>query len=1019
MVLIDLPFLRGQDSKADTKIAPLGALKRAENCRITKDGRLTKRRGLQEFTLSTISSLAVGDPGSAPTSLAELNGVRLAEMTDYYGNPGILHDYQDNAGKWRRCGQLPIAQVPRRREAIRNLGVSATAPSVAVIGNYVCVVAESEGIYAALYDRTTWQLLSYTRLQGTAAMVRPQVVAAGQTFVVSWLDTNLWRLKYSTITLTAPPLTWGPPGNISTTVHTAHIYFAIGAYSSTEILVVWQQTSTDFGVGVLNVFTGAVNSSTVTAFGYPAVCGVPSEYASIAWHDPSTGTVWRRSTGGAGGNPLDGATAGNFSVVVGADVVAQPPVIARQSATSHWVGCSRSDVVDGPRTRLDRFDPVSGAWATQFTQPGGSLASGLAIDEDTLELLFLVVTHATLDRVYVLRRIQQSGLAQYTATETTIARSEAVAVAASLPAPAPALILSNDSGRELTWAFPYIAQGSVASSDPYTAIDVAQIRLDSRERQYAAVGGCLYMTGGLLTVYDGEIPYEVGWLTAPRTYTASAAAGGSLTGSSTYQYVVTREWYDAKGQKHISAPSDPATVTLAFGEGTVNLDIAGDLFTNRYTNADEFTTIDFYARLHVWRTLSNGTVFYRVTGDAGIAQPLDTGATITYVDTDADSVLAGASGRNVVLYTQGARGGLSGPLQHDPAPPCRYLWAGKDRFILGGLERSDEIRWSKTFFRGEPVEFSEDIAFRKRIPGDVTGVASLDDAWFAFTASQVFAIYGDGPDDSGVGAFTEPRALPSEVGCVSAASILETPVGLFFQGSARGLYLLPRGGASPIWISEPVRDVFENAPAACTVVAAKLLSASGVAVFGVSDGDTYQRTLVYDLRTGQWLVDVPFGGSVPGLASFAVWNGLLALQNEDSIFVESESATVSDDGSWFGVVIETQALRPGGLQADVRLRKLSVLAEYRGECRLQYEFAADDARTYNSVAALWTVSGLTAGDPVRREWRMPEQKFGSVRFRISEMQSGSALTAGLAFSGLTFEVQPRAGMPRLPSSSRA
>jgi hypothetical protein len=374
-----------------------------------------------------------------------------------------------------------------------------------------------------------------------------------------------------------------------------------------------------------------------------------------------------------------------------------------------------------------------------------------------------------------------------------------------------------------------------------------------------------------------------------------------------------------------------------------------------------------------------------------------------------DAALASAP----IIYTQGVRGALSGPLQHEPAPPCKFFAMGKARAVVGGLEQPDEVRFSKFFYPGEPLTWSDDFAFRRRVQGTVTAVEYLDDAAIVFTASRIFAIYGEGPDDSGAGTFADPVAIPSEGGCIDCRSVIATPLGIFFQTAADRLMLLPRGGGSPTWIGEPVRDVLADNP---TLTSANIIVEKSLVVFtcGNAIGAT-ARTVVYDMQTQQWSVDAVTGVNVPPVSA-TVWDGLQALNTGAGYLVENLTS-FSDSGSWYGVTIETQALRPHGLQADGRTRKLALLGEHRGfATNCQLSIAMDDATTF-TTGPTWLLSG-SGGDQLRVEWRLPSQKFGSARVRVKELQNAAFLNEGLRFNGLTLDTHARPGMPRLQESRR-
>src|SRR6185436_17856552 len=117
---------------------------------------------------------------------------------------------------------------------------------------------------------------------------------------------------------------------------------------------------------------------------------------------------------------------------------------------------------------------------------------------------------------------------------------------------------------------------------------------------------------------------------------------------------------------------------------------------------------------------------------------------------------------------------------NDEPPPCRYMWAGNDRVIMGGLEDPSEYRFSKLLFPGEPLQFTNDDAFKGHVDAEVTAVSCMDGIWYVFTRDSIFAVTGDGPDDMGNGFFAEPRRVSSVVGCVSHRSLVEIAEGMLF-----------------------------------------------------------------------------------------------------------------------------------------------------------------------------------------------------------------------------------------------
>ena len=326
------------------------------------------------------------------------------------------------------------------------------------------------------------------------------------------------------------------------------------------------------------------------------------------------------------------------------------------------------------------------------------------------------------------------------------------------------------------------------------------------------INGQSIVPGAVVREWSGSKLVESGLGEGPRRVQATAVSGAGVD-IGAHQYVVVWEWRDERGRIHRSPPSIPVAVTTSSGLQRVQVDI--DAITS--TSKPDVMCV-------VYRTLAGGTVFYWVDQFVCVA---NTVGRYPYVDYRSDASIA--QGR--VLYTQGTRGAQSGLLPNYPPPAARYACVSASRVLLGGLEDRSAVQWSKLVYPGEPVQWSIDTAFRLRVEGEVTGVAQLDGTWFVFTRDAIWQVVGDGPDDTGVGAFSEPRRLPSNTGCISHKSIVECADGLLFQGRNHGIWLLPRGGNSPAWIGQSVRDTLEESP---NVTSATLVQTEGCAYFAVS-----------------------------------------------------------------------------------------------------------------------------------------------------------------------------------------
>jgi len=114
----------------------------------------------------------------------------------------------------------------------------------------------------------------------------------------------------------------------------------------------------------------------------------------------------------------------------------------------------------------------------------------------------------------------------------------------------------------------------------------------------------------------------------------------------------------------------------------------------------------------------------------------------------------------------------------------------QNRLVLGGADDTTVVWFSKPITPTEGPGFNEQLTITIGDGGPVMGLASLNGNLIVFKNQDVYVVPGTFPDASGNGpSLGEPFNLPSGVGCIDHRSVVETPVGVFFQ-STRGLELL-------------------------------------------------------------------------------------------------------------------------------------------------------------------------------------------------------------------------------------
>lgn len=1000
MKLVDIPFIHGQDEQIDPKIAPAGVLKSARNVRRTKDGRWSKRNGYTALATTTVQNESSSNVLTNTVAVRRRRDELLAISARSDTTVERINTYNAERSRWQAQGYILGASAPSRTPVPNQGSQSAKRPDSAVTNGFLCVVYDSttQGrVFVTIYNLATGAVVYSAQHGGSSGQERPKVVACGNVFCITWIDTapagnnEIEFLSFNTASGATVSAT------IATNMLNTSTYYDTCPFDSTQFLVIYNHSNgASINVVLYNTsgtLTDSVNFAATP--GMPTVFGTSGENVTAAWH--------------VGNDIIVQTFDSSLTAVVGPTTVNTDasnqlmPAIARKDANNLWILWSGDDATNiDTFTRWRTLHRTTHALGTLVTVPGVRLASKPLYTSGVM--LAWLVTKSTFDRVYSLVAMDDALGAGTRGPMTTLARAEAVDFVT-----ADGFSSLVASGTTIYHSFPRIARGLVSSATPFTNIDWASVDLFGDERfQAVEVNGTLYLSGGMLMAYDGDVQ-DLGFPVAPTINSLVASnSTGTLTSSSTYQYVTTLEWHDAAGNRWQSVPSDPVSVTLGATDDTVVVHYARPRLNHLKGN----TGASRYVATHIWRTLANGTQFQRVTDDTGLLELAgsSTASENTLTDTTPDSTLRS----NEIIYTQGQRGGLSGILEHSPGPPCRYIWTGRDRVIVGGLENRSEVRWSKRFYPGEPLNFSNTDGFKQLVPGTVTAVAELDGVWIVFTEREIYAVTGDGPDDNGAGAsFSPPQRIPSDVGCINWRSVVPVPHGLLFQASKDRIYLLPRGAAAPVWIGQPVKGTLAALEDDAEITGAELLAEQNVVLFTVTDGTT-GLVLVYDTRTGEWTVDAD-NDNVHFTAGVTSWNGDAVLATGTTVYQQS-AAFADTGGDFIGITLETGELRPGGLNSNVRVRKAAVLGEYRGACQLKLELSVDDGLTYpHSVT--WTLSGLSTGEQVQRVWRLPVQKFGSCKFKVSDLTNGSA-TEGVALHGLTLEVEGRKGMPRLREAYR-
>jgi hypothetical protein len=466
----------------------------------------------------------------------------------------------------------------------------------------------------------------------------------------------------------------------------------------------------------------------------------------------------------------------------------------------------------------------------------------------------------------------------------------------------------------------------------------------NRRRQTALLGDALYLSGGVTSVFDGYIASEASFITPPVIGFNSQANAGSLTALGTYQIVGVYEFYDSQANRVQSSPSAVLSVTLTGVNTAISVDIVSP-FGFRM-NALFGGAVDRDPVLVLYRTqnaaLGNLT-FYRDSSFPANAANIQGGGITTLQLVLSDAAL----GVNEVLYTQGSRGSLSGPLPFVAPEGCSSIVASADRILSGGLPASGNIEESRPLFPAEQTNWSDTLGFQRQLRGDVLAVARLDERRLAFTASEIFEMSGAGLDDNGNGDIGAPRRLPSDVGLFGGSlgwrSMVECSLGIIFQGTADQLYLLPRGGRTPHPIGLQVQSSLAAFP---VITSATYIRTDTTVRFTCNNsGGTDSIFILYDVIHDAWSTEGPFG--VPTAAATQYLDRLAILQsNAVKLQRTSNTPVAIIPNAW-----RSGAIHPFGLGQWGHIYSEQFYGEYQGDCALRCILNYDDQGITETLTA--------------------------------------------------------------------
>ena len=391
----------------------------------------------------------------------------------------------------------------------------------------------------------------------------------------------------------------------------------------------------------------------------------------------------------------------------------------------------------------------------------------------------------------------------------------------------------------------------------------------------------------------------------------------------------------------------------------------------------------------LYRTVANGTIFYRTSSAVVLTYNDPSVDTVTFLDTTPDYALVG----NEVLYTS------SGEVENDPLPATNYLATYKNRII--GIPSENPLTWwySKQCIPGSPPEFS--LSFVNNIDQrikEIVACSYMDDKFVFFGPKSIFYMVGDGPAASGLNNdFSEPQIIASDTGCSEAPSVILSPVGIFFK-SVKGICLLTRA----LEVSYIGSDV--EAYNSLSITSSILVDAQNQIRFTLSNG----TQITYDYFMNQWDVD-----SNPSAVSSVLYNSRANYLTSAGIVLQETPDLYTDNTAAISLGVNTGWMSLANVQGFQRVWKLLILGTYRSPHTLNVSIYYDFDDTTPQTVPIPVLS-----NPGNYEFRvfLTRQKSTAIKIVISDTPS-SPLGEGFSLSNLALEIGVKKGLNKIKATS--
>lgn len=534
--------------------------------------------------------------------------------------------------------------------------------------------------------------------------------------------------------------------------------------------------------------------------------------------------------------------------------------------------------------------------------------------------------------------------------------------------------------------------GTIISSTPldlFTSTVGVIAETFGRPGTAIAYAGELLLPGPLPASFTGEDLGEINVMIGAEQPTITTSnAGGSLSPSQAYQWVLVEEWTNTQGQRVKGAPCIPVSATTGASDNRAVITIHLDRLTSH--------TGSIWSVYRTWLVAGvMSTVHRKVTSDLSPVLNSTLADTIVFNDTFSDSAVSVGE----QLYTDG----INPPFGwRYPAPPFTCGEVIGNLVVVAGYDNALWASYEKV--EGEALSFSPTRRVPMPTDDPMVSLSTLDNRILIQCAGSQWYVDNVWPDATGAGSLPTPIQLPYSNGAVVSASVNQD--GVYYASSEGGIWKVDRG----------LSNTYVGGPVEVDVKASTILSAvtdQEQRVWFLLGGNL---AVVYDTVVDCWY---RFALPTTSAVRLGLFLGQVVVAESAKSYVYSPGQY--GDGGGSTAIITTVQLAPmafAGVPGLQMVWTLQFLGEALGPHTLTVSLLYDDG---TNLVEPWIFAsanlGIAAGNAYRWEVEPANPECQAIAVKLVDSFPGGA-SQGFSLESIGAEVGllPKAG--NLPFSQR-